>query len=138
MKIKVDDVHVNDLDFLVAQIEGINVQRKIGGRCCYTEWVNDCTAFVKDYHPSSNWLQGGAIIEREKIQLRGISSPGHRLDGMWLAQYGLFRPTLTSVGWTKHGKSYGKLDTGYYEGPTLLIAAMRCFVAFKLGDEVEV
>jgi hypothetical protein len=138
MKVKVDDLTENQLDFLAAQIEGIRIQRDVDGSCYYTEWVNDGTAFRKRFHPSTNWLQGGPIIEREKIQLRGISSPGHRLDGMWLAQYGLFRPTLSSVGWTKHGQSYAKLDTGYYEGSTLLIAAMRCFVAFKLGEDVEI
>ena len=26
----------------------------------------------------------------------------------------------------------------YFDGPTPLIAAMRCYVASKLGDEVEV
>ena len=29
-------------------------------------------------------------------------------------------------------------DDAYWDGPTALIAAMRCFVASRLGDEVEV
>ena len=60
---------------------------------------------------SSNWAQGGPIIERERIDLQGDG------DGGWIACDNL-NPEQA--------------------GPTPLIAAMRCFVASKLGDEVEV
>jgi hypothetical protein len=58
---------------------------------------------------SSDWMQGGPIIEREGIAI------GKSWEG-WKAF------TETSGG----------------EGPTPLIAAMRCYVASKLGDEVEI
>lgn len=60
--------------------------------------------------PPTNWSQGGPIIEREKTAIR-------------------FVPWDT---WVAECKGY----TG--EGTTPLIAAMRCYVASKLGDEVEV
>lgn len=62
------------------------------------------------YSPSTDWADGGPIIERERI----------RLDprGVWVAG---------------HDSSNDE-----YTGPTPLIAAMRCFVASKLGDEVDV
>ena len=60
------------------------------------------------YTPSIDWAQGGPIIEREGIAI------GKSWEG-WKAF------TETSGG----------------EGPTPLIAAMRCYVASKLGDEVE-
>jgi hypothetical protein len=66
---------------------------------------------------STDWSQGGLIIEREKIattcrNLVGVS--------IWKA----------SISWLgPHTR---------YEGPTPLIAAMRCYVASKLGNEVEV
>ena len=65
----------------------------------------------KDYSPSTDWAQGGPIIERERI----------RIDprGVWCAAH-------DSCEWT------------YYTGETPLIAAMRCYVASKLGDEVEI
>jgi Protein of unknown function (DUF2591) len=74
---------------------------------------------------STDWAQGGPIIEREKIK----TAPN--LNGTWLGQIRhttshplVAHPVL--AGWTnKHG-------------PTPLIAAMRCFVASKLGDVVEV
>jgi hypothetical protein len=59
--------------------------------------------------PSTNWSQGGPIIEREKINIgpKGV---------LW---------------WS--GTASNSQD-----GPTPLIAAMRCYVASKLGDEVEI
>jgi hypothetical protein len=68
---------------------------------------------TKGFNPSTNWAQGGPIIERERI----------RLDprGVWVAG---------------HDSSNDE-----YSGPTPLIAAMRCYVASHragLGDEVEV
>lgn len=63
--------------------------------------------------PSTDWSQGGPIIEREKI---GVW-PSESISGQWGARM---------------------LNTYIMYGPTPLIAAMRCFVASKLGDEVEV
>lgn len=62
------------------------------------------------YSPSTDWAQGGPIIEREKIALY--------LNG--------------EDGWT--GEDGWKRATGF----TPLVAAMRCYVAIKLGDEVEI
>ena len=65
--------------------------------------------------PSTNWAQGGPIIERERI----------RIDCPW--NPGPFEATC-------------KIDgvTGWCKGPTILTAAMRCYVASKLGDEIEI
>jgi hypothetical protein len=61
------------------------------------------------YNPSTNWSQGGAIIEREGIALYLYG------DGEWNA-----------------------MTEKECKGKTPLEAAMRCYVASKLGDEVEV
>jgi hypothetical protein len=60
---------------------------------------------------STEWEKGGPIIERERINIRD--------DGgdQWAADDSI------------RAAAYG---------PTPLIAAMRCYVASKLGDEVEV
>ncbi len=68
------------------------------------------TQFVKDY--STDWSQGGPIIEREIESLYE-----HTPLGCWAAK-------------SKQG------DLRY--GSTPLIAALRCYVASKLGDEVEI
>ena len=72
------------------------------------------------FTPSTDWAQGGPIIEREEIGLRR-NAPCSR-GREWEAS-----PSITAKG------AGGKW--GY--GPTPLIAAMRCFVASRLGDEID-
>ena len=72
------------------------------------------------YSPSTDWSRGGPIIERETIGLEW----GPRLrEQEWLA-------------WTPAPEQTTGEAHAY--GPTPLIAAMRCYVASRLGDEVQV
>lgn len=64
---------------------------------------------------STDWAQGGPIIERECIAISCLHITGYT-PNTWTARH----PQRFSA-----------------EGPTPLIAAMRCYVASKLGDEVE-
>jgi hypothetical protein len=68
-----------------------------------------------DFDYSTDWSQAGPIIEREGLLIR--PQPGKEAWDAW-----------------KHGAD----EPHYTVGPTPLIAAMRCFVASKLGDEVDV
>ena len=63
------------------------------------------------YAPSTDWAQGGLIIEREKI----------------------------AIDWD-HDCWNASTDShpAYYSAETPLVAAMRCYVASKLGDEVDI
>jgi hypothetical protein len=76
------------------------------------------------YEPSADWAQGGPLIEQEGIELSALLGVGNRKP---------FR------GWFA-GRSVDSMDLYSHEaeGPTPLIAAMRCFVASKLGSEVEI
>ena len=66
--------------------------------------------YAWDY--STDWAKGGPIIEREGIDLKRI----------------------TDVLWDAHMN-----NVNFYEdGPTPLVAAMRCYVASKLGDTIEI
>ena len=67
------------------------------------------------YKPSTDWAQGGPIIERLGIILTTVTAIK---SWHWLA-----------------GFSFPSKALSY--GPTPLIAAMRCYVASKLGDEIE-
>lgn len=66
---------------------------------------------------STDWAQGGPIIEREKISVE------IKPHGYWMASFQYNYPD---------NKEFLTL------GDTPLIAAMRCYVASKLGDEVEI
>ena len=73
---------------------------------------------------STDWSQGGPIIEREGIAIDCLRLCGD-IDE-WVAAL----PSNT----TWEDEEFVK----EYNGPTPLVAAMRCYVASKLGDEVDV
>jgi hypothetical protein len=104
MKIKTMELTGVALDWAVAKCEG----RSEKGMAKILAGTNLIPA---EY--STNWEQGGPIIEREGVDL---DSPVDLKLDEWMA---------TSKGF-------------YLFGPTPLIAAMRCYVASKLGDEVEI
>jgi len=67
--------------------------------------------------PSTDWAQGGPIIEREAISLQWVN------ESSWEAYI---------------SDSVGVYVEFSESGPTPLIAAMRCYVTSRLGDEVDV
>lgn len=71
------------------------------------------------YTPSTDWAQGGPIIEREGIDL--YQSTGRICAAMWENILG-----------------GGRLIAEAKDCSTPLIAAMRCYVASRLGDEIEI
>lgn len=75
--------------------------------------------FHRSMH-STDWSQGGPIIEREQLWLTG---PFRERED-WKCGSGL--------------KSDWDYAASEFTGPTPLIAAMRCFVASKLGDVLDV
>ena len=81
----------------------------------------------------TDWAQGGPIIEREGINLRAIRKEGHALDGQWLAAY-----DHGNTGGLVHWVKRTDFPKHYFLGTKSLIAAMRCHVASKLGDEVDI
>lgn len=87
-------------------------------------WPNGSTSLHNlsggDYDPPTDWAQGGPIIEREQAYLRPTGDASKWECYVWNAGPGIEHFAFNQF------------------GPTPLIAAMRCFVSSKLGDEVEV
>ena len=114
MKIKTSELIGPALDWAVAKCEGVNEE---AFRLYYepTEPADYDSNGYPEFHYSTYWSQGGPIIERERLNLS---------------------PTSTDIWdcWPESGMS----DDLWQRGPTPLVAAMRCFVASKLGDKVEV
>lgn len=86
-------------------------------RPTHDEWVKRCDGYPwlerqTVWEPSTAWSQGGPIIEREMIELVPQS------PALWEAMY--------------------RNQHIPHDGPTPLIAAMRCYVASRLGDYVEI
>lgn len=69
------------------------------------------------FNPSRLWADGGPIIERKCISIARLDPKTEEDTNFWVAH----------------------IDGIYCRyGLTALIAAMRCYVASKLGDEVDV
>ena len=77
---------------------------------------------VDGFEPSTDWAQGGPIIERMRPTF---------VDGVDQVVCSLSRPVEVLYA-SELAKRFCTM-----RGPTYLIAAMRCFVASRLGDEVE-
>jgi hypothetical protein len=90
------------LDWAVAKCEFVGAPplRIVSGLIYTVEGDN--------WNPSTDWAQGGPIIEREGLAV-------WKDNGYWEAE--------AASNWAK--------------GDTALIAAMRCYVASKMGDDVE-
>ena len=134
------------LDWAVAKCEGKGyvhgeTEYAIDGRN-YQRGIGQATG----PHYSTNWAQGGPIIEREKITLvcaegdynQSKAGTPDCYDTYWVAEKGRLSAG-TSYG--PQGDDWGEgfhIDVDCMTGPTPLIAAMRCYVASKLGDDVEI
>jgi hypothetical protein len=98
------------LDWAVAKCEGMLAEPWLWG---------DEQEVLMRYKFSTDWSQGGPIIERERIATTPMTpTVGEDRTPYWFANYD------------------GQIT--YRDGPTPMIAAMRCYVASKLGDEVEI
>ena len=109
-KMKVSELEGAQLDYWVAKAgeeKAMIMTNFIPHRCLVSDEM--VSALMSDFSPSSNWDQGGPIIQRERIELLWA--------GEWL------------------GKVAGKINASE-DGPTPLIAAMRAYVKSKFGDEV--
>jgi hypothetical protein len=98
------------LDWAVGKCEGLSIESD------WWDWDRLCFVdeFNVDFEPTDNWMQGGAIIQREWINITNK-------DDVWTAEIA------------------DDVPDGYVtmQGETALIAAMRCYVAQRLGDEIE-
>lgn len=89
--------------------------------------------YLSDLCYSGDWGLGGPIIEKAGItvSLRYGSLPPNHVQDTWDAS---IQPEYYTTG--RPGSGVMKAVT--VTGPTPLIAAMRCYVASRLGDEVEI
>lgn len=112
---KTSELTGDALDWAVAKCEGIT---PIAVKKKYSEGyiLYSIPASTVPLEYSSKWAQGGPIIEREKISVLDA-------NGCWGARK------------TYWDNSQSSRD---YFGTKPLIAAMRCYVASKLGDTVEI
>lgn len=118
--VKIQELVGFELDWAVAKCEG------------WDDWSNDLEAFTSkndvsdwkalaNWRPSTNWSQGGPIIEQQEIGIKRNTPCSKGRE--WEAS-----PSITAKG---AGGQFGY-------GPTPLISAMRCYVASKVGTHIEI
>jgi hypothetical protein len=112
MKVQTSNLIGAQLDWAVAQCDG--------GKALTPYAHGFLTSNGYPFRPSTDWSQGGPILEGINVSQTLISS-------------GIGDSVFDTLVWSAQTGS-----GGYYEGETPLIAAMRGYVASKLGDEVEI
>lgn len=126
MKVKVTNSTPLQLDWLVAKARGFDVYHSamLNGHIMHGFWVSgyypgDWNSWVplSKIAATTDWAQGGPIIERENI-------------GVVPQNEGSLRRCAFRT--TRDGEVF------YHYGATVLIAAMRCYITSKLGEEVEI
>lgn len=115
LKVNITDLSGIALDWAVANGEGLLAfgYKNDSGRLLIT--LSSCN--TEYFQPTLHWSLAGPIIEREGIATRKSFEDGRG-------------------GWTANIWAHG--TTFFEEGPTPLIAAMRCFVASKFGESIEI
>lgn len=122
MKIKTNSLTGVQLDWIVAKCEGYECEfdDEVSG-----PWLVPQEGYLHDekplaaYSPSTNWHQGGPILRRERPDLT-----------LWANE------SDENLRW--QAIQFDTANVIKAEGPTALVAAMRCYVASKLGDVVEI
>jgi hypothetical protein len=131
--IKVSELTGAALDWAVAKCVGHLDARRVVVDLVYmsghdpVRWEPRLDVYYSSaYSPSTDWAQGGPIIEHEGIDLWcGVPDSVAEKNAGWLTAW---RACYHRCG----------VGTEPIFGPTPLIAAMRCYVASKLGDEVDI
>lgn len=95
------------LDYWVAKAEGYELDEDGDNRT-----IRGGGGGPSPWHPSTDWRDGGPIIERQQIKIEHV---GEYWDALIVAK---------------------TADVYYQAGPTPLVAAMRAYVASKFGDEL--
>lgn len=117
MKVKTEDLIDAALDWAVAKAEGLAVETFIETDGTYFAVERDGPT----YWPSTDWGQGGPITVENRISIHYCVDLRDR-NGKYV---------------------HAEMETHSYHGYSKghdepLVAAMRCYVASKLGNEVDV
>jgi len=127
MKVKATDLSGIALDWAVAMAEGGHSLRYDTVACWWFTLEGKDRVLSRAWAPSMNWAPSALPEQGMPIMEEML---GFELK-VWL-QVGL-RPNMRVEA---HVHNYE--GDWIVFGPTILIAAMRCYVAYKLGDEIEI
>jgi len=126
MKIKTSELKDQALDWAVAKCDEYKqIHISVAWKNKHGAWGNAQVMVTNEknasytFSPSTYWSQGGPIIEREKIETQ-------------------YWPATERWSARVYDLDSGERTIDMMYGSTPLIAAMRCFVASKLGNEIDI
>ena len=130
MRIKISELSIAALNWAVAEAQGVSYGRDISGAITATR-VSPVMFF-------------GTLTTRYKKKDDFVISPGGSYSPA--TEPAQAYPIISANGISTKYSSDGKHVTAFIDrgdpveqtGPTLLIAAMRCFAVYRLGLEIEV
>lgn len=132
MKVQVSEATPIQLNYLAAKCNGKTLHYFVDDWFKKDPWLavnGEADQPLHSYTPTTDWGQGGPIIEQDKIGVwwatHVVDDEGTEYGNHWYAEPGMTDENAD--------KSYTCMT-----GPTPLIAAMRCYVASHLGVEVEI
>lgn len=104
-----------------SELEGAALDWAVAGLVHNEKWRHGkyeggLRASMHGYHPSTDWFQGGVLIERYQIDLQWIGLNGK------------------AVAWNAHHQDVAQFQCA----ETPLVAAMRAIVTAELGETVDV
>lgn len=143
MKIKTSELTPVQINWVVATIEDHDPYLRQFQRqqAATLVWLDD----FNTARYATDWGQSGPIIEREGIATfldwERFIIPGERsrFGGVaWGQKPGTVWGAVRGEYYMAEPSGNSPTGDNYMEGSTPLIAAMRCYVASKLGDEVEI
>jgi hypothetical protein len=137
---KTNELRVAALDWAVAEAEGFFKKDMASIRDGKVD-----VFYFDGYEPSNDWALGGAIKRlMDEAILRLMANPETPPEMLEQARE-RERISIENVeglywtaGLTHRDEEYGGWRRAYAQGDTPLEAAMRCYVASKLGNEVEI
>lgn len=124
-RVQTSELAGEELDWMVTRAEGAKVVNDYGRmklqfpNAAALIDISKLSPFITTKNYSTNWKYGGPIIEDEGMTIGKVA--GSKTE--WGAE--MCQSTDTKVSHLSFG-------------PTPLVAAMRCLVASRFGDEVEV
>lgn len=132
-KIRVSEASGPVLDWLVGVVNNtpnLHLVAKPGKLCVYGALPMPSGELLDwPFQPSTDWAQGGPIIEREGINTFKYNKLDESETDKWCGH-----KIVKRTDWRGDSLSVAVA----MDGPTPLIAAMRCYVTSKLGEEIEV
>lgn len=146
IRVDIGDLHNDDLDWLIAAIEGHTGLHDRRGVPAFKRWFNpegsadewvhgegpDKEYCCYDYfRPTSRWEQGGPILEKHRI-----NTVWHQVEGKWIGQASLYSLAVRKVSGARlYTISEDQKATFLHESK--LKAGMLALVRLHYGETVE-